>query len=64
MASRPLPATPNAMRRTTRARSRAIFIAASISSGTLGYGTSMRPGIIMTLLLLKSTEFGARNARD
>ena len=48
----PPPATPNATRRTTRARSRAMFIAASTSSGTLGYGTSMRPGIIMTLLLI------------
>jgi hypothetical protein len=40
-----------------------MFIAVSTSSGTLGYGTSMLPGIVMTLLL-KSTEFGARNARD
>jgi hypothetical protein len=36
----------------------------STSSGTLGYGTNMRLGIIKTLLLLKSPEFGARNARD
>jgi hypothetical protein len=64
MASSPPLATPNATRRAIRARARAIFIAASTSSGTLGYGTSMRPGISMTLLLLKPTEFSARISRD